>query len=109
MERRSTVRAARRESRARAVDGVHAPPAGDGSKRLERAIAWLVRRRDAQRRIDAGAAPDAMSAPAFRAVVAQRLHALERDVAEVRARINGLLFVVAGAVITQVVLRLFGS
>jgi len=26
----------------------------------------------------------------------------------VRARVNGLLFVVAGAVVTQVVLRLFG-
>ncbi len=48
-----------------------------------------------------------MSAPAFRGVVAERLRALERDVGEVRARVNGLLFVVAGAVVTQVVLRLF--
>jgi hypothetical protein len=49
-----------------------------------------------------------MAAPAFRAVVADRLRSLERDLAEVRARVNGLLFVVAGAVATQVVLRLFG-
>ena len=47
-----------------------------------------------------------MTAPAFRAVVADRLRVLERDVAEVRTRINGLLFVVVGAVVTQVVLRL---
>jgi hypothetical protein len=49
---------------------------------------------------------EALSAPAFRALVAERLRALERDVAEVRARINGLLFVVVGAVIAQLVLRL---
>lgn len=51
---------------------------------------------------------ETMTAPAFRAVVAQRLRALERDVAEVRARVNGLLFVVAGAAVTQIVLRLAG-
>ena len=51
---------------------------------------------------------ESMSAPAFRGVVAERLRALERDVGEVRARVNGLLFVVAGAVVTQVVLRLLG-
>lgn len=50
---------------------------------------------------------EAMTAPAFRAIVAERLRALERDVAEVRSRVNGLLFVVAGAVVTQIVLRLF--
>src|SRR5438067_673523 len=49
-----------------------------------------------------------MKASALRAVVAQRLRALERDVAEVRTRVNGLLFVVAGAVVTQLVLRLVG-
>ncbi|MDE3095677.1 MAG: hypothetical protein KGK07_06725 [Chloroflexota bacterium] len=104
------MRQAGRESSASAVDGMDVQPSsGDGSRRLEGAIAWLVRRRDTRRRVDAAAVLDAMSAPAFRAVVAQRLRALERDLAEVRARINGLLFVVAGAVITQVVLRLFGS
>jgi hypothetical protein len=49
---------------------------------------------------------ETLSAPAFRALVAERLRALERDVAEVRSRINSLLFVVAGAVITQLILRL---
>ena len=51
---------------------------------------------------------ETMTAQAFRAIVAERLRALERYLAEVRARVNGLLFVVAGAVATQVVLRLFG-
>lgn len=74
---------------------------------LERAIRRFGQRR---RRAPAPAieALESMSAPAFRGVVAERLRALERDVGEVRARVNGLLFVVAGAVVTQVVLRLFG-
>jgi hypothetical protein len=50
----------------------------------------------------------AMSSTAFRALMAERLRILERDVAEVRARANSVLFVVAGAVITQLVLRLIG-
>ncbi len=57
-------------------------------------------------RADERPAIETMSAPAFRAIVAERLRALERDLAEVRTRINGLLFVVAGAVVTQVMLRL---
>ncbi|TAK64571.1 MAG: hypothetical protein EPO22_05680 [Dehalococcoidia bacterium] len=73
---------------------------------LERAIRDFALRR---RRASQGetAQLESMSAPAFRSVVAERLRALERDVGEVRARVNGLLFVVAGAVVTQVVLRLF--
>lgn len=51
---------------------------------------------------------ESLSAPAFRALVAERLRVLERDLAELRARINGLLFLVAGAVVTQLVLRLLG-
>jgi len=51
---------------------------------------------------------ESMTAPAFRSIVAERLRLLERELAEVRTRINGLLFVLAGAVVTQVVLRLFG-
>lgn len=76
-------------------------------EKLSNAISQFARRREAYRA--GGAASDVletMSAPAFRSVVAERLRVLERDVAEVRTRINGLLFVVAGAVVTQVVLRL---
>lgn len=41
-------------------------------------------------------------------VVAERLRLLERELAEVRTRVNGLLFVVAGAAVTQLVLRVLG-
>jgi hypothetical protein len=67
------------------------------------ARAW---RRTRTQTPEALAAP--MGAPEFRAAVAERLRALERDVGEVRSRVNGLLFMVAGAAVTQVVLRLVG-
>jgi hypothetical protein len=66
---------------------------------LERAIARF-------RRPPVDAADARVSAAAFRAAVQQRLRSLERDVGEVKTRVNGLIFVVIGAVITQVVLRL---
>jgi hypothetical protein len=78
------------------------PRTGD----IERALGRFgLRFRRASR--DTAEPLESMTAPAFRSVVAERLRSLERDVAEVRARVNGLLFVVAGAVVTQVVLRLF--
>jgi uncharacterized protein YceH (UPF0502 family) len=80
------------------------------SERLLRMMRLFGRRhREAQQVAHAGDALVTMSAPAFRAVVAARLESLERDLAEVRARINGLLFVVVGAVVTQVVLRVVGG
>jgi hypothetical protein len=79
-----------------------------GARALDEAIArFLRRKRQAERERDGAVSLETMSAPAFRAIVADRLRSLERDVAEVRTRVNGLLFVVAGAVATQVVLRLF--
>jgi hypothetical protein len=51
---------------------------------------------------------ETMSAPAFRSIVAERLRLLEREISEVRARVNSLLFVVAGAVVPQLVLRVIG-
>jgi hypothetical protein len=42
----------------------------------------------------------------FRAATEERLRGLERELAEVKARVNGLLFLVAGAVVVQVVLGL---
>ena len=49
---------------------------------------------------------EALSPQAFRSVVAHRLRSLEREVGELRTRINGLVFVVVGAVVTQLILRL---
>ncbi len=41
-----------------------------------------------------------------REAIEVRLAAVERDLAELKARVNGLIFVVLGAVVTQVVLKL---
>lgn len=68
---------------------------------LERAIARF------RRPHDNGSAPARISAATFRASVLERLRSVERDVGEVKGRVNGLIFVVLGAVITQVVVRLF--
>jgi hypothetical protein len=45
-------------------------------------------------------------AAAFRARVDERLRGLEAEIAEVKSRINGLLFFIAGTVIAQALLRL---
>ena len=42
------------------------------------------------------------------AVAEERMRALEAEVTELKGRLNGLFFVLIGAVATQVVLRLFG-
>jgi hypothetical protein len=44
-------------------------------------------------------------AAAFRARVDERLRSLEAEVAEVKTRINGLLFFIAGTVVAQGLLR----
>lgn len=49
-----------------------------------------------------------VSAAAFRAMTLERLRGVERDIAELKARVNGLIFVVIGAVVTQLVLRVMG-
>jgi hypothetical protein len=67
---------------------------------LERAIARFRLRSD-----ENGSASRRISAAAFRAAVEQRLMSLERDIGELKSRLNGLIFVVLGAVVTQVVLK----
>lgn len=68
---------------------------------LARASARGAARRDA-----AAAAEAAAEAAAFRAALEQRLKGLEAELAELKTRINGLLFLAAGTVLAQVVLRL---
>lgn len=71
------------------------------SQPLERAISRFRRlpadggREDSKR----------MSGTAFRAAVEVRMHNLERDIGELKGRLNGLIFVVIGAVITQLLLK----
>ena len=71
--------------------------------RLEDVLGRIARRRRPAQSI----ADVAMSPQAFRAVVDERLRSLERQLDEVKGRVNGLIFLLAGAVATQVVLRLF--
>jgi hypothetical protein len=42
----------------------------------------------------------------FRAVIEERLRSVERQLDELKGRVNGLLFLLAGAVATEIVLRL---
>ncbi len=43
---------------------------------------------------------------AFHAVVEERLRSLEKQLDEVKSRVNGLIFLIVGVVVTQVVLGL---
>jgi hypothetical protein len=70
---------------------------------LERTLARLRRPRS-----PAGEPPAALSAEGFRAVVDERLRGLERELQEVKGRVNGLIFLLAGTVAAQLVLRLLG-
>ncbi|OGO50022.1 MAG: hypothetical protein A2148_02925 [Chloroflexi bacterium RBG_16_68_14] len=71
---------------------------------LERTLARL-------RRVRRQAEPEPvgqLSAAAFRAVVDERLRSLERQLDEVKGRVNGLIFLLAGTVAAQLILRLLG-
>lgn len=46
-----------------------------------------------------------LTGAAFRAAIELRMRSLEREFGDVKARLNGLIFVVIGAVITQLVLK----
>ncbi len=71
------------------------------AQNLERALA---RFRAGRRPPDESGAARA-SAAAFRAAVEERLRNLERDVGEVKGRLNGLIFLIVGTVVTQVLLK----
>ncbi len=64
------------------------------SGRLEAALRRLAARRR-----------DGDEAPVRRARIEERLRTLERDVSDIKARLNGLLFTVVGALAAEVVTR----
>ena len=81
---------------------MHKPSATNGRRLLERTLARFRT-----------PAPDnahtvRLSPEAFRAVVDERLRSLEHQLNEVKGRVNGLIFLLAGAVATQLILRLAG-
>jgi hypothetical protein len=71
---------------------------------LERTLARFRRGRAEQ--LQEPVAP--LSAESFRAVVDERLRGLERELQEVKGRVNGLIFLLAGTVAAQLVLRVLG-
>lgn len=73
-------------------------------------LAAAIRRLAARWRRRPGTQPgvDVSPACAFGAVVGQRLAELERNIAEVKGRLNGLIFLVIGAVVIEMILRLVG-
>ena len=73
-------------------------------------LAAAIRRLAAKWRRRPGTQPeiDVSPACAFGAVVGQRLAELERNVGEVKGRLNGLIFLVIGAVVIEMILRLAG-
>jgi hypothetical protein len=75
-------------------------------KELERAIA-AFRRRPPQSTPD-GRPLAPHDDASFRASVDVRLQNLERQLDELKGRINGLLFLLAGAVASNVILKLLG-
>lgn len=82
-----------------------APSTSSGQRVLEQTLARLRRRPGHQ---EEGEPTARLSAAAFRAVVDERLRSLERQVDEVKGRVNGLIFLLAGTVAAQLILRLLG-
>lgn len=76
-----------------------------GSEELKEAIRklWMgKKRRGKEGRKPRVASPES----AFDAVVEERLKELEASMRELKAKVNGLIFAVAGAVLTEVVLKI---
>jgi hypothetical protein len=65
--------------------------------------------RDAVHKLRQPSAPGVDLSPAstFDALLEQRIGHLERHVEELKTRINGLVFLVAGAVVVQIILGFF--
>jgi IS4 transposase len=72
------------------------------ASKLERALAQLRRGRLAAQK--EGAKPS--SGDSFRAVVEERLRHLEQQLGDLKGRVNGLIFLVAGTALTQVIIKI---
>ena len=69
------------------------------ASRLEQALARFRRRQQAAK------PPTGRGSEAFRARVEERLRNLEQQVSEIKGRVNGLIFLVAGTALTQVIIK----
>ena len=73
------------------------------ASRLEQALARF--RRGQQEAQEAANTPAGRGNNAFRARVEERLRNLEQQVSEIKGRVNGLIFLVAGTALTQVIIK----
>ncbi|HJX62105.1 MAG TPA: hypothetical protein VJ578_06015 [Dehalococcoidia bacterium] len=71
--------------------------------RLEQALARFRRGREAAQ--EAAKPPTGRGGDAFRVRVEERLRNLEQQVSEIKGRVNGLIFLVAGTALTQVIIK----
>lgn len=65
-------------------------------------------KRPGERRGEPGRPVDLAPASAYEALTRQLVEGLTEDLAEIKARLDGLLFMVAGAIVLDVALRLAG-
>ncbi|MGD0205416.1 MAG: hypothetical protein ABSB57_03105 [Dehalococcoidia bacterium] len=72
------------------------------ASKLERALAQFRRRQRAAQK----EGTETSNGDPFRAVVEERLHHLEQQLDELKGRVNGLIFLVAGTALTQVIIKL---
>lgn len=73
---------------------------------LEHSVRRLVRRLRTDRTTPG--APELGPTSTYEALLDQRCKDLAAEVAEIKGRVNGLIFIVAGGVITDLVIRLIG-
>jgi hypothetical protein len=73
------------------------------SSRLEQALARFRRGRQAAQ--EAAKPATARGSDTFRVRVEERLRNLEQQVNEIKGRVNGLIFLVAGTALTQVIIK----
>jgi len=72
------------------------------ASRIEQALTRFRRGRQAAQE---AAKPPTGRGDAFRVRVEERLRNLEQQVSEVKGRVNGLIFLVAGTALTQVIIK----
>jgi hypothetical protein len=72
------------------------------ASKLERALAQFRRRQRAAQKQESRPSSD----EPFRAVVEERLSHLEQQLGELKGRVNGLIFLVAGTALTQVIIKI---
>ena len=77
-----------------------------GAEELKRTIKALAERARKGRESSQPSGIDVSPGCAFGAVVGERLRAMEQNLGELKTRLNGLIFVVMGAVVVDIILRL---